>query len=442
MGTGDLEDLRPLLPHSWEQHGPHASLGGCDLRDLATAYGTPLYIYDEPTIRGAVRRAREALAPLDASLAYAAKACSTPGILQILASEGLRLDAVSAGEVEAGLRAGFEPHRIYLHGNCKTDAELELAVRLPLSAVVLDDLEEVSRLEAAGAAAGSSISVLLRLALPFEADTHPAIQTSGYASKFGIQYDSREEEETLSLLRDSSRLRLVGLHTHLGSQIADAEIYARALRFLSVLAERLLEVGMPIEEINIGGGWAVPYVPGAPELRSETVAAAVAGALPRERSWSLTAEVGRSLVARAGVALYRVGSVKRRGGRRLIAVDGGMGDNPRPALYGSPYTALAPGHLGEPPSDGAEIVGRYCESGDVLVRDAALPEVAAGDLLLIPVSGAYHLSMSSTYNGVPQPAVVLVGNGRHHLLTRRGTPDDLFAREMPIPGEGRGSGQR
>lgn len=421
-------DLQPLLPQDWSVSDGRMLMGGVAVEDLAREYGTPLYIYDEETIRHAVKDVLQALEPLNASVSYAAKACSTLAVLQILADEGLRLDAVSLGEMEMGLRAGFEPGRIHLHGNCKTDGELETAVRLGIRAVVLDNLEEIERLESICAIAGKEMPVMLRLSLPFEAETHPAVQTAGLGSKFGFLHGQEEEREALRRLGQSRQLRLIGLHTHMGSQITDAGIYARALTALAEMAHSLALSGVEIGEINLGGGWAVPYVPSAARLCPEQVAAAITGALPQTRSWTLGVELGRALVARAGVAVYRIGSIKRRGDRRLIAVDGGMGDNPRPALYGSPYTAISVEHTLAPDVGPSDIVGRYCESGDVLARSVLLPEVTAGELLVVPVSGAYQLSMASSYNCVPVPAVVLVRSGGSRLVASRYSSQDPVAR--------------
>jgi diaminopimelate decarboxylase len=430
VGDDPLGDLLPLLPDSWAVRAAGVTIGGCSLEDLAREYGTPLYIYDEATIRGAARDICRTLAPLDTAVSFAAKACSTPAVLQILAGEVLGLDAVSLGEMELGLHAGFEPGRIVLHGNCKTDEELETAVRLSIRAVVLDGLEEIERLERICSALGKPVSVMLRLTLPFEAHTHPAVQTAGPASKFGFLHGSEDEAEALRRLTGSRQLRLVGLHTHMGSQIADPAIYTRALTVLAQLADSPALRGIGIGEINVGGGWAVPYVPGAPRLSSQQVADALTPALPTRRTWNLAVELGRALMARAGVAVYRIGAIKRRGGTRLIAVDGGMGDNPRPALYGARYSAISVEHPCSPAGEPADVVGRYCESGDILAREVPLPDVVSGEHLLVPVSGAYQLSMASSYNGVPPPAVVLVHQGQHRLVTRRGSIGDLLSREM------------
>lgn len=430
MRPETFAELLPLLPDKWSVSAGRLLAGGCAVEGLAREYGTPLYIYDERTIRRAAREVRGALAPLNASVSYATKACSTLAILQILAEEGVGLDAVSLGEMEIGLRAGFEPDRIHLHGNSKPEAELEAAVRLGIRAVVLDNLEEIERLERICAARGQEIAVMLRLTLPFEAETHPAVQTAGVGSKFGFLHGDDEEQEALRRLTGSKRLRLRGLHTHVGSQVSDSGIYARALVMLAGMGESLAASDIDIQEINLGGGWAVPYVPGAPRLSPERVADTLAAAVPENRTWKLGVELGRALVAQAGVAVYRIGSIKRRAGVRIIAVDGGMGDNPRPALYGSPYTAISVEHTLAPDVGPVDVVGRYCESGDVLARNVPLPEVAAGEHLLVPVSGAYQLSMASSYNVVPPPAVVLVSEDGQRLVTRRGSADDLLAREV------------
>jgi diaminopimelate decarboxylase len=428
----DAKDVRPLLPDSWSVHDGRVRVGGCDVEDLTRRFGTPLYIYDEGTVQEAARGVVRALARLRGSVSFAAKACSTLAVLRILAQEGLGLDAVSLGEMEAGLRAGFEPDRMVLHGNCKTDEELRTAVDLSIRAVVLDNLEEIERLEGVSAAAGKKMPVMLRLTLPFEAETHPAVQTAGPGSKFGFLHGAQEEREALRSLARSLHLRLTGLHTHMGSQISDPSLYARALTVLTGMADSVAASGVEIREINLGGGWAVPSVLDAPELSPEQFVDAVSGSLPPERRWHIAVELGRALVARAGLAAYRIGSVKWRDERRLIAVDGGMGDNPRPALYGSPYTAISVEQAGLPAVGPADVVGRYCESGDVLARNVPLPEVAAGDHLVVPVSGAYQLSMTSSYNGVPLPAVVLVSEGRPRLISRRGTVEDVLGREVAL----------
>lgn len=425
--AGMPPDLLPLLPDSAQLSGA-LSLGGCDVQSLADEHGTPLYVYCAETLRGRARAVRAAFDPLGARVSFAAKACGLPGVLRILAEEGLGLDAVSAGEVEAGRRAGFPPARIHLHGNVKSDAELRLATELQLHTVVLDNREEIEHL-ATIAAADAPVSVTLRLNLPLEARTHPHLQTTGARSKFGFLAGSPDEEAAGAALRSRPSLRLIGVHAHLGSQISDEDLYAQAVREMRRHAERYRAAGFPVEEVTVGGGWAEAYTPGDPGLPAERVADILGAALAGS-GFRLGVEPGRALVARAAVALYRVGAVKKLAGRRVIAVDGGMGDNPRPALYGARYTAFIVGQEDAEPEGPATVVGRYCESGDILVHEVVLPRVEAGDLLAVPVAGAYQLSMASAYNLVPPPAAVLVEGGKARLIRRRLTPEELLAADL------------
>jgi diaminopimelate decarboxylase len=427
-----------ILPDSAACQTGRLTLGGCDLGELAAQYGTPLYIYDRPTLWGQAQRARRAFAPLRARVSFAAKACSTPGVLRIFRDAGLALDAVSAGELEAARRADFEPAAIHLHGNAKSAAELKLAVHLGLHAVVVDNRDELERLEEVCRTTGQRTSVMVRIAPSLEPDTHPHLQTAGKRSKFGVSGASEEGEAIFRHLQASPVLHLIGLHAHVGSQIKDVSVYAQVAQELVTLAKALRRFDLAPTEISLGGGWAVAYRDGDPEVTPDQVAASIGPAFAGT-GLRPAVEPGRWLTARAGLALYQVEAVKRVDGRRLVAVDGGMGDNPRPALYGARYTALLPDRVDAPPTGPADVVGRYCEAGDVLVQAVALPEVKRGDLVGVPVSGAYQISMASSYNLVPPPAVVLVEAGRSHLLTRRPTAADLLAWEiLPHQAERRG----
>lgn len=421
--------LSALLPDSAGVDGESLAIGGLSLSALSDRFGTPLYVYDEQTVRASARKVLAAFCPLDARVSFASKACDTIAVLRLLQEEGVDLDVVSEGELEASLRAGFRPEQIHLHGNCKSDAELAAAVRLGLHAVVVDNLEELKRLQSMVRMGQSPVRVMLRVSLALEAETHPHLQTSGYHSKFGFGRGSEAEQAALRLLEGTGTLTLTGIHAHLGSQITDLEIYRRMARELVVLGQELRQRGFPLSEISVGGGWGVPYRVGEVGLSGAEVASVLAPIF-RGNALRPAIEPGRALVARAAVALYRVGSVKATPGGRIVAVDGGMGDNPRPALYGARYEALLVERATAEPAGTAEIVGRYCESGDVLARDVALPEVAAGDLICIPVAGAYQLSMASSYNRVPPPAAVLVSDGQARLVVRRATIEDVLAREV------------
>lgn len=393
------------------------------------AFGTPLYVYDAVTLRDNSRDVQAAFAPLGARVSFAAKACSTIGVLRTLQQRGLDIDVVSQGEMVAAIRAGFRPEQIHLHGNCKTDRELQFGIRVGIRAIVVDSADELARLASLSPASGQATNVMIRMSLRLEAETHPWLQTSGAGSKFGVMPRSAEEDRILRLLAEESGVRFIGLHTHLGSQITDADIYRRAACEMAHVAGRFVEHGLRSEEVSIGGGWAIAYSAGDAVLSPGAVASALRdgnSGLDRVR---LAIEPGRALVGNAAVALYRVGSVKMRESGRIVAVDGGMGDNPRPALYGARYTAFLPDRATEEPIGNADIVGRYCEAGDVLARDVPLPDVSVGDVVCVPASGAYQLSMANNYNLVPPPASVMVDGRDARLMTRRATIGDMLARE-------------
>jgi diaminopimelate decarboxylase len=425
-----------ILPDGSSVNGGALSIGGCAVATLAHTFGTPLYIYDEKTLRGTAERVLQAFAPLGARVSFAAKSCATLEVLRVLLRAGLDLDVVSAGELQAGVQAGFNPASIHFHGNCKSADELEAAVRHGIHAIVVDNLEELDVLEQVCRKTESGAHVMLRVALRLEAETHAYLQTSGRGSKFGVLRGSADELRALHKIEQSTRLCLVGIHAHLGSQIAEPQVYRTAAEELTAFAATLRGDGPERFEVSIGGGWSVPYCPGDRELDPAEMAEAIAPSFRANPDCIPAVEPGRAIVARSAVALYRVGSVKRTGERRIIAVDGGMGDNPRPALYGARYTALVDGRVesegshGGQPLQRADVVGRYCESGDVLVRDVHLPEVKRDDLICVPVAGAYQLSMASAYNLVPPPAVVMVADERARLITRRGTTAELLAREV------------
>ncbi|HEX8917428.1 MAG TPA: diaminopimelate decarboxylase [Chloroflexota bacterium] len=431
--AGPRNDTWSLLPDTavWRDGVLH--IGGCSLDDLAAQFGTPLYVYDEATLRNTVGDIRAAFEPIGARVSFAAKACSTIGVLRVLADERLGLDVVSLGEIKAGLRSGFAPESIHLHGNAKSRQEIECAVKLGFHAIVLDNIEEIETLVHMSGSLGKTVRVMLRVSLDLEAKTHPHLQTGGRRSKFGFYQRDPAFKEALCHIRDANHLEFVGLHTHLGSQISDASLYARVAEVMVSLGQRIQECGLCCRELNVGGGWAVPYRPGEARLAPKAVADALqptARVLVQTGGTKLAVEPGRAVTARAGLAIYRVCSVKKSVGRIMVAVDGGMGDNPRPALYDTQYTAL---RVREQAGDIAlqtTVVGRFCESGDLLVRQVTMPPVMANDLICVPVSGAYQLSMASTYNLVPPPAAIMVSDGNARLLTRRATVEDLLQREM------------
>ena len=413
-------------------------LGGVEAAQLAREHGTPLYVYDEATIRARCRAFRRAFAqrwPASA-VAYAGKAYLSPALCRILLDEELELDAVSAGEVGLAVASGYPAERIHLHGNYKPEAELMAALDAGVGRVVVDSLEELERLEALARERGRRVAIWLRLNPDVQTETHAAVRTGHAGSKFGL--DHAAADAAARRVTISPWVELVGLHAHAGSQLLDVRPAARAIAFLCEAAAWLRAAhGLAIREISPGGGLGVAYWPGETAPTVEAYAAAVTDALregvarhglepPR-----LVVEPGRAIVACAGVALYTVGPRKLvPDGTALVAVDGGMGDNPRPALYGARYFAALAERMTAPATERARIVGRYCESGDVLVEEIVLPLARAGETLAIPVSGAYHLAMASAYNLAPRPAVVFVADGRARLVRRRETLADLLRADV------------
>ncbi len=413
-------------------------IGGCDAATLAHRYGTPLYIFDEATIRAACRTYRAALASCyrgETTVHYASKALLNIAIARLIADEELGLDVVSGGELYVALRAGFPPQRIHLHGNAKTRAELEQALAAGIGQIVIDNLDELEMLVHLTAHRPYPQAVALRIAPDIATATHAHIQTGHAASKFGLPLAALDVAATR--LREASGLILTGIHAHLGSQLFDLKPYAAAIDVLLDSAARLRDYhGLTIEEINIGGGVGVPYTADQHPMDMHAYAALIADTLTygcQQRGFPLlrlVIEPGRSIVARAGVALYTIVATKPLPHTRLLHIDGGMGDNIRPALYDAHYTVVLAERVNAAVEEVVGITGRYCESGDVLIRAAHLPRARVGDILAVPVAGAYTLSMAGTYNLVPRPAVVMVKDETARLMQRRETYDDLVARDV------------
>lgn len=403
------------------------SVAGQSLQALAEIYGTPLYLYDAQTVRDQVMRLRDLLKcyyPGEADLTYAAKAYFAPRLAKKLAGMDLGVDVVSLAEMQIAHKAGFAPERIHLHGNNKSLDEITLALQLDIHSIVVDSLDELDLVEEMARLSGRRARIWLRITPGIAVHTHPHIQTAHEQSKFGLYLENGEALTAIRNALSSPWLNLLGLHTHLGSQIHEAEPYAQAIEALMRLAG---EAGFIPQEISPGGGWGVRYVPEDPEDDARSWVEVIARSLEaacRQRGWPLprlVLEPGRWLVARAGVAVYRVGTRKRTpDGLALVAVDGGLADNPRVALYGARYTAcLVNRPYEERGLQPTRIVGRYCESGDVLIHEVLLPPVERGELLVIPVAGAYHLSMASNYNLSGRPAVLWVEDGAVEVLQPR-----------------------
>jgi len=413
----------------------HLSLGGVDVAELAATFGTPLYVYDEDTVRAACRAYVRAFAGARRAnrVHYAAKAYLALWLCRLLREEGLGCDVVSGGELHVALTGGIEPSHIRFHGNNKLPGELRDAIAAGIGCIVVDNHDESRLLDELARPLGRRVPVLLRLSPGIDAHTHEYLKTGLLDSKFGLPIATGDALQAVRTALASPALTLDGYHAHVGTALFDPAPIAEGARRLRRFAEdTYAATGYWPRELSPGGGLGIAYERGddPPPVRDLAVAidAVLNGMRPLP---ALSVEPGRSIVGRAGVALYTVGARKDIPGvRAYVSVDGGMADNIRPALYGATYTALAATRMDEAATTCVTVAGRYCESGDILARDVALPPLVAGDLLAIPAAGAYCLAMSSAYNGAPRPAVVTVRDGRARLAQRRGTVADTLAYDM------------
>ncbi|RDI54661.1 diaminopimelate decarboxylase [Nocardia mexicana] len=410
------------------------TVGGVALADLADQYGTPTYVLDETEVRRRCQAYRKHFP--DAEIIYAAKALLTKSVAGWVAEEGLSVDVCSAGELAIALAAGVTPERIVLHGSGKPFAELETAVAAGVGRIVIDSLTEITLLSAL---VQRPQRVLLRLSPGIDVHGHPAVKTGVADQKFGFPLGSAQAAEAVERILRQPGLELVGFHCHLGSQIHDPDYYGEAVRrMVAAMAHVRDEHDVLLTELDLGGGHAVAYRSGDAEMNLYVLADILDDALdaacarhgfPRPH---LALEPGRAIVARAGVTLYRVMTVKHiEGGRTFVIVDGGMNDNPRVALYGARYDAVVANRHPTGPHMTATVAGRYCEAGDILATDVRVPaDLRPGEILAIPCTGAYHHSLASSYNGVGRPPLVSVDKGRCRELIRRETPADLLTRDL------------
>ncbi len=417
---------RHLLPLT-ASVGPDGSLsvGGVDLVKLADEVGTPLFVYDEAHLRAACR---EAVGAWGDGVAYATKAFLCRAMAALAHEEGMCLDVSTGGEMHVALAAGVPPSRLVLHGNNKSDEELARAVEVGIGRVVVDSFDEIARLErlTARLAGDGRLRALVRVTPGVEAHTHEYVRTGQEDTKFGFSVATGAAVEAVAALRRLPGIELRGVHAHIGSQVFEVSSFERAAE---VLAGFFLPLALP--ELCVGGGLGVAYVNGEVAPSQAAWAAATRAACERAgvpAGTRVTAEPGRSIVAAAGLTLYRVGTVKALPGiRTYVAVDGGMSDNPRPVLYGSGYEAFLPREVEAPRPRIVRVVGKHCETGDVVVPEANVPEdLAVGDVLATPVTGAYGYSMASNYNKVPRPPVVFVADGKARTVVRREGLADLL----------------
>jgi diaminopimelate decarboxylase len=422
-----------LLPASAQVDAAgRAAVGGVDLAALADQFGTPLYVYDEAELR---QRCSEYRAAFGANAAYAGKAFLCTAMARLVAEEGLSLDVATGGELFVALHAGFPAERVVMHGNNKSETELQRAFEHGVGRVVVDSFDELKRIERSAVTAVRAPRLLVRVTPGVEAHTHEFIETGTEDSKFGFGLDNGDALAAIARIVDRDPSRFAGIHCHIGSQVGRADAFARAIEKMVGLVKTVeSHTGREIDEVNIGGGLGVRYladdaVPSIAQYAAivrEAFDKAIADAGVRSRP-VLATEPGRSVVAPAGLTLYRVGTIKRIADvRTYVAVDGGMSDNLRPVTYGAQYEAFLPARATAPRPFVATIAGKHCEQGDLLVRDARLPDdVTIGDVLAVPVTGAYGTAMASNYNKVLRPAVVFVRDGTARVVVRREQDDDL-----------------
>jgi diaminopimelate decarboxylase len=432
-----------IYPHTTAHNAAgHLEVGGCDVVDLAREFGTPLFIYDEQTLRDQCRAYHSAFGTRtdDYEVVYASKAFSCRAMAQLVAQEGLSLDVATGGELAAACAADFPPQHIYFHGNNKSVAEIEAGLDADIGHFVVDSLEEIARLEAAVAKRGGHQQVLVRVTPGVRPNTHDFVQTGQQDSKFGFGLADSRADEAVRLLQDAAHLELVGVHAHIGSQIFELDSYRREVEVLFIAIDKWRQrFDFACRVFNIGGGLGIRYTEAdRPSSIAEFAEASVTAvregaerhdmAVPR-----LFVEPGRSIAGKAAITAYTVGTVKVIPGvRTYVAVDGGMSDNLRPMLYDSRYEAMLANKATVAPSHVVTVAGKHCESGDVLVRDIHIAPPEPGDILVTPGTGAYGYAMANNYNAQPRPAVELVRGGEAHVIIERETWDDVLRLQRPL----------
>ena len=406
----------------------HLEVAGCDVVELAEEFGTPAYIYAEDDMRARARAYRNAFESRteDFEVLFASKSLPCTAAYGLFAEEGLSVDVASGGELHMALRAGFDPARIHMHGNNKSDEEILFAARSGVGHLILDSFDEIKRCERL---LDSPQDVLVRVTPGIKPSTHDYVQTGQLDSKFGFGLEDGLAARAIERVLASEVLNLTGLHAHIGSQIFELEPYALAIRAIGELAGDWCRV------VNVGGGLGIAYTAEDEPPSFDAYVDVKVGGVNEVfgEGVRILIEPGRSLVGNAGITAYRVGTVKEIPGvRTYVAVDGGMSDNMRPMLYGARYEALIADRAGEAADSLATIAGMHCESGDIIVRDTMLASPAVGDVLVTPATGAYGYAMASNYNGVPRPPVIFCRGGDARVVVRRETYEDLTSRDVDV----------
>lgn len=432
------EDLNALDPKVWSLTTKRAddgvvSVAGVDVRELAREFGTPAYILDEDDVRSRCRAWKQAFEGAD--VFYAGKAFLCRALVRWISEEGLNLDVCSGGELAVALSAGMDPARIAFHGNNKSTAEIERAIEVGVGRIIVDSYEEIARVAFAAEKLGVTQKVLVRVTVGVEAHTHEFIATAHEDQKFGLSVADGKAAEAVRRILKLGSLELLGLHSHIGSQIFDtAGFEVSARRVVAVLAAIRDEHGVELPEIDLGGGLGIAYTSGDDPQQPADIARQLTQIVEREcaaanlRVPRLSVEPGRAIVGPSTFTLYEVGTVKPLEGlRTYVSVDGGMSDNIRTALYDADYDVALVSRASDAEPMLSRVVGKHCESGDIVVRDAYLPaDLAPGDLVAVPATGAYCRSMASNYNHIARPAVVAVKDGAGRVVVRRETEEDLL----------------
>ena len=430
------QSLKPLTLKTNNQG--NLELGGCDLVEIAQQYGTPLYVMDEFTLRSICKDYREAFKGYpNVNLMFASKALSTEAIVAILADEGFGFDVVSGGELYTVYKAGVDLSKVLFNGNNKSPEELNLALELGVGRISVDNFFELSLLDEIAKAHGKVVDILLRVTPGIECHTHEYIQTGHLDSKFG--FDLTQVDDAVELiLGQYNNLKLHGVHAHIGSQIFETTVFADEIEILvGELVRVEKKFGLKLNEVNIGGGLGVKYteedVPPSTAEIAEKIITSLNNCIEKYNIDPpvLFLEPGRSIVSTAGITLYTVGSSKQvPHGKKYVAIDGGMADNARPSMYQAIYSAQVVNKPNACASQQVTIAGRFCESGDILIKETYLPELEEGDILCVYNTGAYNYSMASNYNRVQKPAMVIVNDGQADLIVKRETLDDIVAHDI------------
>lgn len=419
----------------------HLTIGGCDTVELAKKYGTPLYVMDESSIRTALRDYKRSIDENyenGGMVAYASKACCFQELYRIVMQEGCGADVVSGGELYTAMRVGFPADRLYFHGNNKSESELRMALEYGVGRIVVDNLTELAQLSRISQEMGKTAAIFLRITPGIDAHTHSFVRTGQIDSKFGITLENGDAMKAVRRALETPGVELKGLHCHIGSQIFDEEPFIHAAEtMLNFMAQIRDETGIVLTQLNLGGGFGIRYTEDDHPKAYGEYMKLVSGALHKRAKALqmpvpyLIIEPGRSAVASAGITLYTVGAVKDIPGiRTYVSIDGGMPDNPRYALYQAAYTAVVANKAAQPADRIYTISGRCCESGDLIQEHTPIQECEHGDILAVLATGAYNYSMSSNYNRLPRPAIVMVRDGQARIVVKAETYEDLNRNDL------------